>query len=92
MATKLKEKRVCTVEQFNSIKEEELESWKEIAIGYRIKIKKYLSSQQSNMSDSRKKLLLTSPEKVEPSKLNIEDIIKSRKEGQKYIPLSHKGL
>ena len=54
--------------------------------------KKYLSSQQSNMSDSRKKLLLTSPEKVEPSKLNIEDIIKSRKEGQKYIPLSHKGL
>jgi hypothetical protein len=40
--TRLKEKNISTIEQFHSIEVSSIDEWKDIPVGYRIKLRKYI--------------------------------------------------
>jgi hypothetical protein len=44
LVSKLIKREVVSLQQLKAIPEEELDNWKDIAVGYRIKIKKYLKT------------------------------------------------
>ena len=45
IASKLQEKDIFTLDNLKSIRAEEVDSWRDLAVGYRIKLKKYLEKE-----------------------------------------------
>lgn len=80
IASKLNEKSINTLEQLKAIQPETLDEWKDIPVGYRIKLKKQLNPGRLNSSPSIKKLSAEKP------KL-IEEIVEVRKKDKVYVPL-----
>jgi hypothetical protein len=61
LVDKLKDRGIITCEQFEKISSEDIEKWKDIAVGYRIKLKKYLENGKKKLDESRKSFLSPSP-------------------------------
>lgn len=59
----MKDRGIVTCEQFENISSEDIDKWKDIAVGYRIKLKKYLEKIKNPLAESRKSSLMNSPEK-----------------------------
>lgn len=80
---KLRDKQVYTLDDFKSLQPEVIDQWKDIAVGYRIKLKKHLNGGRIGLSPSpQRKISLEKPK-------NIEEIVKCRQKDRVYVPLTN---
>ena len=68
ISSKLNARGITILEQLSNLKEEEIDNWKDVGIGYRIKIKNYIRQEEklsnSRYSSAKKSSRLGSPEKL----------------------------
>ena len=74
----LKEKGVVSKTTLLAIEEVEIEQWKQIPVGYRIKLKQLIQSLKRHV---------TKEEGAREEIAVIEDIISKRKKEQVYVPI-----
>lgn len=83
LVNKLRDKNVNTLQDFKSLQPEAIDQWKDIAVGYRIKLKKHLNGGRIGLSPSpSRKVSLEKPK-------NIEEIVKCRQKDRLYVPLTN---
>ena len=82
LINKLRDKNVITLQDLKALQPEAIDQWKDIAVGYRIKLKKHLNGGRIGLSPSpQRKISLEKPK-------NIEEIVKCRKKDRIYVPLT----
>ena len=64
LTIKLKEKGIYSLEEFKMKSSEDVDQWKDIPVGFRIKIKKYLDKHSYSQPQSNQSSFKTSPKKV----------------------------
>lgn len=90
IASKLKEYSIYSLQDLHAASSEEIDEWKNVPVGYRIKLKKYVQKEKSKVKSGEVKEMeshLEDKNQAE-SMLDIEAIVKNRKAQSVFVPIN----
>lgn len=90
IAPKLKEYNIHSLQDLQAASSEEIDQWKNVPVGYRIKLKKYIEQERSKVKNSELKEMEFHEQgrNQAESMLDIEAIVKNRKAQAVFVPIN----